>query len=471
MSKELLEKFVKKITPYRDLWKSVRLVCLAARNGESWVIVAVRVSLSEILPAKSLCLRPIDDFFAASTDMPIGSLGQVLYNMLVDGFVPVEMDSMSVKAYLSREHAGLPPGQIGKLSWFDVVTHERRDTVPDYGTTRPAITLTAWGERRYEVLSNDLLRELNSKLRIGEPPYDGLSELLREWMPGVESAHEAQAPIQLVAPVPFDMEYADSGLLLVSGPADRELNLQVRIFYRPHGTGRLHLVESSARKDTSGPGVAVQEAPMIWPEGSLGARIFLFLGEHEVDSFEVTRWPHSSTLLAAINAFFDPEHKRLREALLGRKQPKDGFEFAVVRLLNLLGISAIWYGKATTQSRPDLAALVRDKTARVVVLGECTRERPDAKFSGLAERAMELHEYLSDEVGVLPIVFTTSHTTESEIQKAVEHNVALVGRDELDMLLQFLESGKSRGDVLDFLRTMQPANSVAVYKVGLAPRR
>ena len=82
-----------------------------------------------------------------------------------------------------------------------------------------------------------------------------------------------------------------------------------------------------------------------------------------------------------------------------------------------------------------------------------------------------MHEYLSDELGVLPIVFTPAQTTESEIQKAVEHNVALVGREELVMLLEFLESGKSRGEVLDFLRTMQPANSVAVYKVGLGPRR
>jgi hypothetical protein len=471
MSKELLEKFAKKIAPYRNLWKSVRLVCLAARNGDAWVIVAVRVSFSEMLPAKSTCLRPINDFVSVSIEMPIGSLGQVLYNILVDGFVSIEIDSMPVKAYLSREHAGLSPGQVGKVSWFDVVTHERQDNVPDYGTTRPAITLTAWGERRYDVLNNDLLRELNSKLRIGDPPYDGLTALLSEWMPGVDSAHESQSPIQLVAPVPFDMEYADHGLLLVRGPADRDLNLQVRMFYRPGGTGRLRLAESSIHSDISVPGITAWEAPISWPKDSLGAKIVLFLDEHEVDSFEVTRWPHSATLLAAINVFFDPEHKRLREALLGRKQSKDGFEFGVVRLLNLLGVPAIWYGKGTTQARPDLAALIADKTARLVVLGECTRERPDAKFSGLAERAKELHEYLSDEVGILPIVFTSAQTTESEIQKAVEHNVSLIGREELTMLLEYLESGRNRSEVLNFLQTMRLANSIGVYKVGLMPRR
>lgn len=470
MSRELLEKFAKKIAPYRHLWKSVRLACFAVRNGEPWLILAVRVSLSEVLPAKSTCLRPMEDFIAASIEMPIGSLGQVLYNMLIDGFVSIEIDSTLVKAHLSREHAGLPPGQVGRISWSDVVTHERREDLPVYGTTRPAVTLTAWGERRYDVLSFDFLRQLNSKLRIGDPPYDGLSALLAEWIPGVELAHESQTPIQLVAPAPFDVEYSDPGLVLVRGPTDCGTNLQIRIFYRPCGSGRLQLPESPSRKSVEAEEVALWEVPLRWPKESLGAKIVLFLGEHEVDSFEVTRWPHSFTLLGAMNVFFDPEHKRLREALSGRSKVKENFEFGVVRLLNLLGIPAIWYGKGATEGRPDLAGLVMGKTSRLVVLGECTRERPDAKLSGLSERARELRENLSDEVGVLPVVFTCAQTTESEIQKAVEHNVSLIGRDELNTLLRFLEVGKNPGEVLDFLQTVRPANSIAIHKVGFVPR-
>ncbi len=473
MSKELLEKFARKIAPYRDLWKSVRLVCLAARTGEAWIVLAVRVSFSEALPVQSVTLRPTEDFIALSLDMPIGALGQVLYNLLIDCFIQIETNSACIKAYLSRAHAGLPPGPVGNISWFGVVEHERCESLSEHGTTRPAVTITAWGERRYEVLSTDSLREVNSRLRLGDPAFDGLNDLIVQWVPGVEVAHESQASIQVVAPIPFQMEYAEPGRLLVHGPGSAGRNLRVRLFFRPQGIRQLELSECASNDEAVSQGITTWGSPIDWPKDSLRAKIVLFLGDQEIDSFEVKRWPHSASHLAAMNVFFDPEHKRLRDALLGpANRTKENFEVATVRLLNLLGIPVIWYGKIAAESRPDLAGLVAQNKNRLIVLGECTRERPDAKFSGLSERARELHDSFSGEIGVLPIVFTCANTTESELEKAIEHRVALIGREDLEVLLGFLQAPRNPSEVLGFLQTMRPSNSpFSAYIVGYRPKK
>jgi hypothetical protein len=469
MNEELLKKFVAKTEPYRRLWKSLRLVCFGARHGETWVAVALRVSLSELPPGRSEYLRPIDDFIAVSTYRSVDFLDQLLREIIIEGFVSIELDSISAKVCLTRELAGLPRGQVGQVSWFGVVENERRDHHWDYGSQRPAITLTAWGERRFDVLSDDRLRLLNSKLRIAERAYDGFSALMTHWMPGVDAPHDSQAQIQVVAPIPFDMRYDESGVLRVLGPTDNTVDLRATIFYRPRGIEKFQLTRSPYNSEGVNPGVALWEAIVPWPTDSVRAKIVLFLGESEMDSLEVTRWPSSASLLACVNIFFDPEHKRLHKAVLTAK-PNEGFEFGMVRLLNLLGIPAIWYGQAATQGRPDLVALVEKHSRKLVVLGECTRERPDAKFSGLAQRARELHEHLSGQVAILPVVFTLAHITDSEIDKAIEHNVSLIGHAQLETLFEFLEAGADLIEVLNFLQTMRSDNSPTAYLVGLIPR-
>jgi len=54
---------------------------------------------------------------------------------------------------------------------------------------------------------------------------------------------------------------------------------------------------------------------------------------------------------------------------------------AVIRLMNLLEIPLVWYGKGALPRRSDAAGLVDEKENRVVVLAECTVEKPEAKLS------------------------------------------------------------------------------------------
>src|SRR5260370_8831712 len=82
MSKELLEKFARKIAPYRDLWKSVHLVCLAARSGEAWIVMAVWGSFSATFPLQSVSLRPTRELLPLSPDPPTASLRHILFYII-----------------------------------------------------------------------------------------------------------------------------------------------------------------------------------------------------------------------------------------------------------------------------------------------------------------------------------------------------------------------------------------------------
>jgi hypothetical protein len=464
---ELYNKLGEKIAHYQKLWKSVRIVCIAARHSDAWVTVAARVSLSECPPRPAAQLSPVPNLIAVSVDKPSDAFDETASCMLIGGYVPIESNGNLVRAYLSRVGAGLPQGSAGAVSWFNVCSHERRYEVPEYGTTRPAVTLTAWGERQYDVLDRDMRKIVESKLRLAEPPFDGLNDLVSKWMPGVRLEHESQAPIQIVAPIPFEMEYSDPGRLVVRGPASAFESLRVRSFFRPAGIEELKIVELPRAPESGQFEFDAGEAIITWPDKSLRAKIILFFGDHEVDSLEVNRWQYSGTLSAAIDNYFDPAHKLLREAVIGQASKKNlSFEMGIVRLLNVLGIPAIWYGKGTIEGRPDVAAaVVTNGVVRLVVLGECTREKPTEKFSALRGRAQELRETYPNQLRILPVVFTPSHATKSELLQAAEYGVSLMGSQQLDTLLSFLETPTDASQVLDFLRAVRPPSSTTAHLV------
>ena len=86
-----------------------------------------------------------------------------------------------------------------------------------------------------------------------------------------------------------------------------------------------------------------------------------------------------------MDEYFDTEHTRLRDALKRQHEKKsDEFELAVVRLLNLLGIPATWYGKTVDPDRADATAVILSDQSILILLIERVRQKPSEKFSRLA---------------------------------------------------------------------------------------
>ena len=109
-------------------------------------------------------------------------------------------------------------------------------------------------------------------------------------------------------------------------------------------------------------------------------------------------------------------------------------ELAVTRLLTELQIPATWYGDRQFQDRPDLAACLELKNEWVVLLGECTVQKPSVKFTSLLTRSRELESALQGEVRIIPAVFTSSTLSSADRGQAREDGIALVGADELAVL-------------------------------------
>jgi hypothetical protein len=457
MNEAQVEQFSERIGIFRDLWRCVHLTCLAARNSNAWVALAIRVQLAEHLRPHPTAIRPVPDFIAAEVDLPLTSLGLVLRTMVVDGYLPLELSAEISKIYLSRQRAGLRQGSASP-SWFGPRILQPPFALRDLGISRTCIALSNWGDTVYEIVSDELLRRIDSTLRINVPVFNGLADLAQRLIPAAKVSYSSSAPIDIVAPVPVDLACTREGQVLVRAPRGISNGILMgKCFFGPTGTqsSTLNLREAPSQHEGD---TAQWEAYVDWPPDSSRAKIFLFFREQEVYSTVVNRWPQSGNTRVGLNAYFDPEHVQLNAALLG--QPgKDTFTFemAVARLLNLLGIPIVWYGKGATHSRPDLAAcLLEDEEHNTVILGECTRHNPVEKFSPLAERAREVAHFLGGEFGVLPVVFTRAETTESEARQAAEYGISLIGRAELESLLALLGNPPAPIQVVQFLRTQLP---------------
>jgi hypothetical protein len=178
------------------------------------------------------------------------------------------------------------------------------------------------------------------------------------------------------------------------------------------------------------------------------------------------RWKGSVSILGLVDVYFDPERKRLRTDLGYRdKRPREEFEEAVVRLLSVLGIPTIYYGRSVSDRADALGIVQSDKTTLLLI--ECTREKPIEKFSTLAERANHLRKFLPIDADVLPVVFTAARTVTSEAEAAVEYGLGLVGADDIEHLLGLISRpGTTAASVLGYIRPRETVEDQILRTTG-----
>ena len=209
--------------------------------------------------------------------------------------------------------------------------------------------------------------------------------------------------VEVVFPLPLDLEQAEDGKLLLRAPhSSAEDQMKIVANFKPQGTAAPIHVTNDGSIPTGNGQTKEWHLEIPWPQGAESGKASLYYAEQEISTVALRRWVGAGTLRAALDCYFDPDHKRLKEGLLGHGQKTSNkakasqpFEEACVRLMNLLDVPLIWYGeKWTSSGRNDGAGLVDKKEKRVVVLAECTSEKPEAKFVPLKERAQNFGEFL-----------------------------------------------------------------------------
>jgi hypothetical protein len=477
--------FVKQIKPFNSLWNSARVTCVAVGRPHERRSVTIRIVLREgELPKgqahrQVTCLHPTPEFLIAVVDFPKIAAVEILRSAIDKFQVNLETDS-TVDCILLRWP--LPgdsvdqtqPPRLSGFSWQAPFRYEKLWARNQLGEDRTCVALTGIGDNIGTPVPDQLRRDVGSKLRRDPPHFDGIEGLYETLLPGLRHGSIDPKVVQVVFPLPLDMEQTEDGRLALRTPSVAvEGQMRIVLNFKPvNRAAALQVTHSGAEPTANGKAIEWRwEVP--WQLGDEFGKASLFYAGEEVSNVDLRRWPGAGTLRAAVDCYFDPDHKLLQEALFGKTEKEgrvgraqDAFEMAVIRLMNLLGIPLVWYGKGALPRRSDAAGLVDEKENRVVVLAECTVEKPEAKFSVLKERAQELAKSLAGEAEVLPVVFTQADPPGSVTETASEHGVAIVRRNELSSLFEMLSATTRTEDALSFLNRLRFRVNGIITRLG-----
>lgn len=463
MSKDKFDKFVEAIKPFRPLWNSVRVSVLASRYQNKLITLATHLQTSELPPdPEKILLEPTPDVLFFSGLLPINELGQLAFSMITDGMLQLRAQGISECLYLSSTYAGITRSQESHLTWSD--PHHVESLVSNFdkfGLKRPVISLYGnnANERFIDFMNDRLRKKCESELRLSQPAFNGLSDLRKKHFQGLELETYSNCNVMITCQIPFELESSTAGLEVIMPSHVSMESVQLRGFFEPTGGNALITLQENGQ---NGPALKKLQAKISWPNGAEHVDATLLYDRLHITDVKHSRWPNAGNIRIATDTFFDSERKFLEAGLFRlSKTGNQDFEKAVTRLLTLVGIPAINYSSGDDR-RPDLAAvLMRSEELPMVLLGECTRERPSEKFSALRERATELLELLQDQAAVLSLVFTQCDPVVSDYESAAEHGIALVGKRELNQLFQWLGSTVSTEDVIEFLQSLIHRSDIA----------
>jgi hypothetical protein len=441
------------IEPFKALWQKLRIASVAVLRNGRWISISTRVALSHMDSEPEFSVRPTSDFIGFSSDAPLSALDDLLQSINTKGSFKARVADEDFDIFLTLAHANpqTNPQQVQLGPPFSNINHEHHGSF-ESGESRFRLS-NINVEYQYNVINYDQLNEISSKLRVHSPPFNGVTDLLRH-LGAPFDKHQNQTSLEIVAPLPFSMTCSDS-TVVVSAPcaAMRELRV-IGFFDTGQATAQLSEANETGGADRARLGHA--SGPIPWPEKSRRGTLFLYFQNHEVGAVSVRRWMGTPNWRLQVQEFFDPGHAIFKRGIEARKEQTE-FELAVTRLLTELQMPTIWYGDRQFQDRPDLAACLELKNEWIVVLGECTVQKPSVKFTPLLTRKRELESSLQGDVRILAAVFTSSTLSSADKEQARQDGIVLVGADELAALLQGVNQEWSLAQVINYFNGLLTA--------------
>jgi hypothetical protein len=439
--------FLPTIEPFMAVWRKLRLSGVAVRKDDKWISLSTRIALSHAEPESELLVAPTDDFIGFISDAPLSALEELTKAICTTGRYKIRVGDRDLEIFVTLAYATSDPSARNILLGppFSTIgeVHERSFEIGDSSFR----LLNSNVEHQYQIVDYGKLSGISSKLRLHKPAFNGVPELLAYLKAPFDKNHN-QASVEIVAPLPFSMNCSDTEVTVTAPQASRGA-LRVIGFF---DTGE-PAVQLSEIKESDVAAVAVITGSIPWPKGSRTGRLFLYFKNHEVGSVSVHRWTGTTNWRMQVQAYFDPGGAILKRGLKARKEQTD-LELATVRLLNELRVPAMWYGDRQFQDRSDLAACLEVKNERIVILGECTVQKPSVKFTPLLTRKTELEKLLQGEVRILSVVFTSSTLSSADKEQARQDGIALLGAAELAALLNGQEQEWGPPQVVSFLDSL-----------------
>jgi hypothetical protein len=440
MSSAYLQEFQHLIQPFNDVFDQLSVACIAVRLNDKWVSLFTRITLNNSTDAGSTQEQVIEigsTFLGLFLRRSPDALGAMIKEVTTQNSLSLTLGDKNIQVFINRVAAGLTSQTIARPapSFYGIV-RPLREYAEDKLRYRPSIEIHTVGDRIPELISSDEIERISKQLRAHKYPYAGLGALLKAMGSRINPPSSDQGVLEIAVVLPFNVKFTDD-CLRVECPESIAPKVSITYFFSNSSAATEPYL---THEPISGrPGYCSVPFKVPWPADALQADTYIRYEGEEAEKFTVRNWAGSPNWRIAVDHFFDPELKFLRRALKTNSE-SEAFEHAIVRLLTLGGLNATWHGMSRQKGRSDLAADYEGPTRRVVLLGECTLDKPDAKFSPLKSRANQLRQ-LVDQAEVLPVVFTTCEPAQSDYEKAANAGIALYGAGEIEQLLELVENG------------------------------
>lgn len=451
---DVVSQFLEAVEAFGGVFDQLSLRCVTVKNEDKWVSVYTGLILSNSADSKTLETKIVagSQLIALSVSYPTKAF-EALIKEIESGNVSVACDTESYQIFMTRAVAGLKPQNTnGPRFQFQNVWRPPRQFSGNEEAFQPTIFLQAMGDNFCDVLSNDDNERISKSLRAGQPAYDGLEGLCKffgcRYLPNIST----QASVEVKAILPFKTAVREDQLF-VECPSAFAPKISARCFLSGHESVRVsysQYLPVSDRKDWVSIPFAIE-----WPTNVAQAEADVLYDGQELERVTVRHWASGANWRVLADGYFDPGSKLLKEALNGGSQNvkdekrSEAFEQAIVRLLNLGGIAATWHGALRVSGKPDLAAYCEVPGRRIVLVGECTLEKPNAKLSSLRARLGSLLERVGNSAELLAVVFTACDPVPSDYSDAAQANITLVGRNELGWLVGLVERNAGAAEIIN----------------------
>lgn len=455
MSDNAVVQFKKSIKSFGNVFNRLSLRCVAVKNEKKWVSIYTCLMLANSDDARGFTPQTIkakSELVGLFRGYPLNKL-DALVKDIQSGCLSVRIDGKTERIHLNRVAAELKSQSVSsaKLSFSNVwrPLREYAATPEEY---RPSLVLQTLGDRFYELLSPDDTARISEMLRKHKPPFNGLDGLLRF----AETSHRPntssdQALVEIKAVLPFKIITSEDQIF-VECPKSVARKLSILIFFSGHESKTVRYSKQSliaGRKNC----VSVP-FQIDWPSNVSQAEVHVLYDKNNIETVTVRHWAIAANWRIAVDSYFDPETRLLKEALSGDGQRlqshnrSEAFEQAVVRLLTLGGVAVTWHGAIRQSGRPDLAGHCELPGRRIALIGECTLEKPNLKLDALKSRMGAVLQLADDSVEVLPVVFTACEPIQADYESAAREGIALVGKNEIAWLLELIERNAKLPDII-----------------------
>jgi hypothetical protein len=444
----LMEQFLERISAIRFAWTTFRLAVVAVKIRDSWFALHTKVTLPTGVGALHTEDVRAPGFLAIERPYPMERLEDVL-EMIRSCVLPLPGEDI---IHLSVGTDSEPYVGYAHPHSMRISHASKGGSELDLGDSFVQVLVDF--DDQAQVVGLPQLEAISSRLRV-ETDFEDVNAVLRAYGMDHDVYGGARNRLELCAVVPLALSRSGDGILVSASSPVME-RLRARAFFGGRGTD-IVINQTSKGGDTSETHIAIP-----WPPEKREGNVRLFLEGMEVGSVAVRRWLGTKNWRVVLHDYFDPGWQLLNSALLERGDT-DEFECAVVKLLSLLQVPTMWYGKGSVHGRNDLASVVEWEGRPLVVLGECTGQKPSAKFTPLLQRKAELEHVLQGEVAVLPAVFTSGEVALADVRQAKNDEIALVGSDELRRLVLLLDEGTPAADAISLLKVLSSEDEDGDY--------